>query len=82
MPRLLWTQDNSFRPVVKYLVEHQMLLSFRFQCLSTAATVRSQKRHVTVVPWSASGGMGRVLAETGRLPLPPVAGAPFEGPSA
>ena len=75
--------SNVFRPVVKYLVEHQMLLSFRFQCLFDSCDntlpepVRYRRALVGV----------RALWDVFSLkpddyPFRLLVGAPFEGPSA
>ena len=75
--------DGAFRPVVKYLVEHQMLLSFRFQCLfdscDTSLPEPARQRRALV-------GV-RALWDVFSLkpddyPFRLLVGAPFEGPSA
>jgi hypothetical protein len=77
------TVDGAFRPVVKYLVEHQMLLSFRFQCLfdscDTSLPEPARQRRALV-------GV-RALWDVFSLkpddyPFRLLVGAPFEGPSA
>ena len=80
---LVVDSDNSFRPVVKYLVEHQMLLSFRFQCLfdscdsSLPETTRHRRSLVGVrAVWDVFS------LKPDDYPFRLLAGAPFEGPSA
>ena len=75
--------SNVFRPVVKYLVEHQMLLSFRFQCLfdSCDSTLPEPIRYRRALV-----GV-RALWDVFSLkpddhPFRLLVGAPFEGPSA
>jgi hypothetical protein len=75
--------SNVFRPVVKYLVEHQMLLSFRFQCLfdSCDNTLPESMRYRRALV-----GV-RALWDVFSLkpvdyPFRLLVGAPFEGPSA
>jgi hypothetical protein len=75
--------DGAFRPVVKYLVEHQMLLSFRFQCLfdscdsSLPEPVRHRRALVGVrALWDV------FALKPDDYPFRLLVGAPFEGPGA
>ena len=75
--------DKAFPPVVKYLVEHQMLLSFRFQCLfdscdSTLPEPTRQRRALVGVRaiWDV------FFFKPDDYPFRLLVGAPFEGASA
>ncbi|KAI0248285.1 hypothetical protein BJV78DRAFT_1284904 [Lactifluus subvellereus] len=75
--------DEAFCPVVKYLVEHQMLLSFRFQCLfdscdSSLPEPSRQRRALVGVRavWDV------FFLKPEDYPFRLLVGAPFEGASA
>lgn len=75
--------DKAFSPVVKYLVEHQMLLSFRFQCLfdscdSMLPELTRQRRALVGVRavWDIFS------LKPDDYPFRLLVGAPFEGASA
>ena len=75
--------DEAFSPVVKYLVEHQMLLSFRFQCLfdscdgSLPEPSRQRRALVGVrAVWDV------FFLKPEEYPFRLLVGAPFEGASA
>jgi len=75
--------DKAFSPVVKYLVEHQMLLSFRFQCLfdscdSMLPEPTRQRRALVGVRavWDVFS------FKPEDYPFRLLVGAPFEGASA
>jgi hypothetical protein len=75
--------DKLFSPVVKYLVEHQMLLSFRFQCLfdscdSMLPEPTRQRRALVGV--RAVWDVFSLKPED--YPFRLLVGAPFEGASA
>jgi hypothetical protein len=75
--------DKAFSPVVKYLVEHQMLLSFRFQCLfdscdSMLPEPTRQRRALVGV--RAVWDVFSLKPED--YPFRLLVGAPFEGASA
>ena len=75
--------DKAFSPVVKYLVEHQALLSFRFQCLfdncdSTLPEPTRQRRALVGV--RAVWDVFSLKPED--YPFRLLVGAPFEGASA
>ncbi|KAH9956846.1 hypothetical protein BJV74DRAFT_873828 [Russula compacta] len=75
--------DTAFRPVIKYLVEHQMLLSFRFQCLfdSCDNSLPEPTRHRrTLVGVRAVWHVFSLKPED--YPFRLLIGAPFEGASA
>ena len=75
--------DKAFSPVVKYLVNHQMLLSFRFQCLfdSCDNTLLEPARHRrALVGVRAVWDVFSLKPED--YPFRLLVGAPFEGTSA
>ncbi|KAI0293861.1 hypothetical protein B0F90DRAFT_1760714 [Multifurca ochricompacta] len=77
------TVDGAFRPVMTYLVEHQMLLSFRFQCLfdscdmSLPESIRHRRALVGVrAVWDVFS------LKPEEYPFRLLIGAPFESASA
>jgi len=82
-PALAMDSDNSFRLVVKYLVEHEMPLSFRFPCLfdSCDSSLPEATRHRrTLVGIRAVWDLFSLKSDD--YPFCLLVGAPSEGPSA
>jgi hypothetical protein len=75
--------DKAFSPVVKYLVEHQMLLSFRFQCLFDSCDNMfpepTHQRRALVSVWAV---WDIFSLKPEDYPFRLLVGAPFEGASA
>ncbi len=74
--------DNTFRPTVKYLVEHQMLLSFRFQCLFDScdnSLPESIRYHRALVGIRALWDVFSLKPDD--YPFRLLVSAPFEGPN-
>ena len=75
--------DKAFSPVVKYLVEHQMLLSFRFQCLFDSCDSmlpEPTRQHRALVGVRAVWDVFSLKPED--YPFRLLVGAPFEATSA